>query len=94
MRQKAPAGSDRAKGAQQRAIEMKLEEMLVWYADASGGRMPEAIAEDKRTYRGLVLRWLEPLLPGQENPVLIEEALGDAWTLRLEPIADSPLVKV
>lgn len=84
--------SNRSLRAQQRAIEENLERMTIWYASASGGMVPEALAVDKKTYRGKVLRWLEPLLPGEENPILIEEQLGDNWTLRLE--ASKPEIMV
>lgn len=76
--------SDRAKKAQQKVIEEKLEEMLEYYAGISCGKFPEQIAVDAKTYRGKVLRWVEPLIPGADNVVLIEEVLGDSWTLRFE----------
>ncbi len=87
--------TNRSTRAQQNVIDEKLEEMVLWYAAVSGGKLPN-IAVDDESYkgRGLVLRWLEPLLPGEENPLLVEESLGDSWTLRLEPIASSPLVKL
>ena len=75
--------SNRAKAAQQRVIEEKLEEMIEWYASVSGGKVPD-IHVDVQNHRGRVLRWLEPMIPGVDNPVLIEEALGDSWTLRYE----------
>lgn len=76
--------SNKALKAQKIVIEEKLEEMLVYYAQISGGKVPDHIAEDKKSYRGKVLRWFEPLIPGVDNVVLIEEALGDNWTLRFE----------
>lgn len=82
--------SNRAKRAQNLAIEEKCEEMVLWYLGNSGGKAPESLAVDEKTYRGKTLRWLEPLLPGLQNPVLIEEQLGDCWTLRFEPI-DQPV---
>lgn len=84
--------SNRNVRAQQRVIEEKLEEMVLWYAANSGGKMPEHIAEDKKSYRGMIRRWLEPLLPDMDNPCLIEEALGDWWTLRFEPIRSKLIV--
>lgn len=59
--------------------------MLEWYVSIKADAQP-SICKDEKTYRGKVLYWLEPLLPGEDNPVLIEEALGDSWTLRLEII--------
>ncbi len=90
-----PGTSNRSKKAQIHVIEEKLEEMVLWYAALSGGKIPD-IAVDDQSYKGkgLVLRWLVPLLPGEENPLLIEESLGDSWTLRLVPLASSDLVKV
>ena len=79
--------SNRSKKAQAKVIDEKLEELIVnWYAPASGGKFPDHVAEDRKSYRGKILRWLEPTLPGITNPVLIEETLGDRWTLRLEPM--------
>lgn len=77
--------SNRSQKAQQRVIEEKMEEMIFWYAETSGGKVPDHVCEDKKTYRGKILRWLEPMLAGEKNPVLIEECLGDVWTLRFEP---------
>lgn len=78
--------SNQAKRAQAKAIEWKLEEMLEWYASNSGGKLPEQQCEDKKPYRGIIRRWFEPLLPGLENPCLIEEQLGDYWTLYMVPV--------
>ncbi len=78
--------SNRSFRAQQLAIESVLEDMLIWYAENSGGKLPEERVEDKKTYRGIVRRWFEPLIPGVDNPCLVEEALGDSWTLRVDPI--------
>jgi len=75
--------SNKAKAAQQKVIEEKLEEMIEWYAVESGGKTPD-LHVDEKTYRGKILRWLEPALPGVDNPVLIEECIGDSWTLRFE----------
>lgn len=76
--------SNRAKNAQKNVIEEKVEEMLIWYMENSGGKAPDQMCVDEKTYRGKILRWLEPVLPGVDNPVLIEEQLGDNWTLRFE----------
>lgn len=77
--------SNRNERAQNRAIEQKLAEMLEWYVSIKPDGEPD-ICKDAKAYKGKVLYWLEPILPGVENPVLIEEALGDNWTLRMEPM--------
>jgi len=80
--------TNKAKKAQQRVIEEKLEELALWYVNATGGRIVPTICEDRKTYRGIVMRWLEPLVPLIDNPILIEEALGDSWTLRFDLIGN------
>lgn len=77
--------SNRSKRAQEKVIEEALEEMVLRYLLASGGKPAERVCVDEKTYRGKVLRWLEPLLVEQTNELLIEEVLGDNWTLRTEP---------
>ncbi len=84
--------TNRAQQAQQRAVQMKIHEMTEWYASQAGGKFPDHLAEDKKTYRGKILRWLEPQIPGVDNPILIEESLGDSWTLRFEK--SRPEIKV
>jgi hypothetical protein len=78
--------SNRAHKAQQHVIDEKIEEMTIWYLANNGGIGPNAHAVDKKTYRGLILHWLEPRLPHPDFPILIEEQLGDSWTLRMEPM--------
>lgn len=59
------------------------EKVLLWYLD----RMrtpPERQCEDRKAYGGKVLWWLEPLVPGTPNPVLVEECIGDGWALRID----------
>lgn len=80
--------SNKNKQAQRTSIENSLGEMLEWYVENSGGKIP-TLAEDAKTYRGIVRRWYEPLIPGVENPCLVEEALGDYWTLRMEPVVQN-----
>lgn len=84
--------SNRAKRAQEKVIEEKIEEMGLYYAAISGGKYPEALAVDAKCYRGKILRWLEPQIPGVENILLVEESLGDSWTLRFEKMI--PEIKV
>ena len=76
--------SNRNKKAQQVVVEDKLHEMLEWYVANNAGKGPDHLAVDEKGYRGKVLRWYEPQLPGRDNPILIEESLGDSWTLRIE----------
>ncbi len=74
--------TNRSKKAQKNAIDYALEEILVWYGGASGGKLPEQIYEDKRSYGGKVLRWCHPPVLGVENPVLVESDVG-GWTLQI-----------
>lgn len=83
--------SNRNERAQARAVQAKLGEMHEWYILESGGKMPDGIRKDTKSYRGIRMYWYEPILPGVTNPVLIEEALGDSWSLRLEPFEPKPL---
>lgn len=76
--------SNRAKSAQKRVIADKVEELTIWYLSESQGRPPTHLAEDRKSYNGLILRWLEPKLSHVDNVILIEESLGDSWTLRFE----------
>ena len=71
--------------ARSKAVEKALDELLEWYASASGGKFPEAICEDKKSYRGKIMRWIEPIISDEVNPVLVEEYIGDMWSLRFEP---------
>jgi len=63
--------------------EEKRAEMLDWYLSHSNGRMPECQVEDKKAYRGSVIWYLEPPIPGVRNPMIIEEYIGDNWSLRV-----------
>lgn len=75
--------------AQKKQVEEVLEQMIQeWYAEASGGQFPDHVEEDRKTYKGKVIRWLEPKLPGT-NILLIEEELGGCWTLRTERFEES-----
>jgi len=78
--------SDKNKVAQQKVIEEKLDEMLLYYVANSPPDVVPVLAVDKKSYRGKVLRWFEPLIPGFDNAMLVEETLGDSWTLRFERI--------
>lgn len=71
----------------QAAIEEVLEKMALWYiTNAPIAKDPPVIREDRLTYRGKVLRWIDPPIPLIENPLLVEEYIGDYWTLRVEPL--------
>ncbi len=77
--------SDRSKKAQKHAVEGKMYEMLEWYFENGGA--PEPICcEDKKSYGGIILRWLEPPIVGKQNPVLVERCIGDVWTLAFVPM--------
>lgn len=58
--------------------------IVLWYADNSGGKVPTQQCEDRKAYRGKVIWYLEPPVPCMKNPVMIEEFIGDIWSLRVE----------
>ncbi len=65
-----------------------MESICLWYvANAPLMKDLPTVCVDKKSYRGKVLRWLEPPIPHLTNPVLVEEYIGDIWTLRTEPMA-------
>ncbi len=67
------------------AVELVLEKCLLWYAANSGGKVPEEIRELNYDDGARMLRYLEPALPGLENPVVVEEyTRGRFWTVRIE----------
>lgn len=71
----------------QNARELALCDMLDWYLQESGGRMPEELVRNPKAFRKEIEWWFEPLIPGQVNPLLREYFEGgDKWTLKLEPI--------
>lgn len=67
-----------------RARELKRAEVLTWYLQMSGGILPVQQCEDRKSYKEKVLWWLEPKIPNVPNPIIIEEAIGDGWSLRIE----------
>jgi len=56
--------------------------VLEWYTHHTGGRFPEHQCEDKQGER--VLWWLEPLIPGIDNPVVVEDCPDGDWSIRVE----------
>lgn len=70
----------------QTARETKRVELMTWYLENSNGIPPDNQCEDAKAYRGKVLWWLEPPIPNVTNPLLIEEFIGDGWSLRVEPL--------
>lgn len=62
-------------------VQVKLR-IVNWYVEQTG-RPPENQCEDKKAYGGKVHWWLEPTVPKVSNPILIEEAIGDGWALRV-----------
>lgn len=71
-----------------RAREQKRAELMEWYLENNFQIPPDIQCEDKKAYRGKVLWWLEPPIPNITNPVLIEEFIGDGWSLRVEALND------
>lgn len=76
----------RRAAARDKVRTIKKAEILDWYMANSGGNPPLIQCEDKKSYRGIVLWWLSPPIPNIPNPRLVEEYLGDSWTLRIEPV--------
>lgn len=74
----------RKERARATARQQKRVEIMEWYLASNFGIPPQQQCEDKKSYRGKVLWWLEPPIPNTPNPVLVEEYLGDSWTLRIE----------
>ena len=54
-----------------------------WYLLHSGGKGPEEIREHNED-GNRILRFLEPPIPGVDNPLIIEEMVGNFWTIRVE----------
>lgn len=67
----------------QNAREKIRGEILEWYLQVSG-RLPEQQCEDRKAYKEKVIWWLEPLIPGIKNPVVVEETMGDNWGIRID----------
>ncbi len=73
--------------ARQRAVEYKIAELMEWYLENNFFTPPKEICEDKKAYKGKVLRWYEPKpSTAPSNVVLVEEFIGDSWSLRFEPL--------
>ncbi len=60
------------------------EKILDWYINVSG-MLPQQQCEDIKSYANTVMWWLEPELPGVLNPILVEEEIGDVWTIKIIP---------
>lgn len=69
------------------AREIILSDMLAWYLQESPPGVVPVLCVDKKGYSGMVLRWFEPIIPGIDNPVLVERFEGDSWTLKLDRMA-------
>lgn len=66
-----------------KATAIVLDQCVKWYLEENGGIGPEEIRE--QNYGGeQVFRWLEPALPGRENPVVVEGYTRGFWTVRIE----------
>ena len=72
--------------ARDKVRELKRAEIMEWYLASNRGIPPIVQCEDRKSYRGKVLYWLEPPIPKTPNPRLVEEYIGDSWTLRVELI--------
>lgn len=60
--------------------------LLDWYMQNSGGKPPILQVEDRKSYNGIVMYWLEPKLPDCDNVVMIEEDLEDGYSIRFEKL--------
>ncbi len=68
------------------AVELVLEKCLLWYAANSGGKQPEEIREYNYDDGAMMIRYLEPELPGLDNPVIVESYVRNKfWGVRIEP---------
>lgn len=63
-----------------KAREEILERIASWYVQTSN-MLPVEIVRVPRPYRGQVEYYLEPELPGEQNPVAVEMFIGDSWTM-------------
>lgn len=60
-------------------------DVLEWYR-ATAGREPLQQCEVSKPHDSELHWWLEPEIPGQPTPVVIEqEKLDGQWTIRIEP---------
>jgi hypothetical protein len=73
------------------AREAHRVKIMMWYLDRSGGIPPEVQCEDKRL-NGEVRWHLEPPIPGEVNPRLVERYLGDQWVLFVEPLPGTGII--
>jgi len=66
-----------------KAVAIVVDQCVKWYLQENGGIGPEEIRE--QNYGGeQVFRWLEPPLPGRENPVIVEGYTRGFWGVRIE----------
>ncbi len=68
------------------AIESAMYELLTWYFENGAGAKEPTACEDRRSYGGVVLRWMSPPIPHVLNPVLVERHIGDVWTLEFKAV--------
>lgn len=76
-----------AKNRSAQRMEMR-QRILDWYLQESGGVAPECQCEDAKP-NGTVIWWLDPLIPGVDNPVMVERFIGDAWVVEIQKRKDS-----
>lgn len=62
-----------------------LEKVAEWYVLNNENVLPIEILRVPRPYKGRIEYYFEPPLPGHVNPVVVEEYIGDSWTIRTEP---------
>jgi hypothetical protein len=67
--------------ARNRIIGEYKERILLWYMQFNPNG-PETQCEDRK-YNGEYFWWLEPLIPGEDNPMLHCHSLGDDWGLEI-----------
>ena len=64
--------------------------ILAWYLQESGGVMPKEQCEKEDVY-GEYAWWLEPPIPGVDNPVLVETTAG-GWAISIQRMIIKPKV--
>lgn len=66
-----------------KARRLAREQIFEWYVSVAGC-MPAEQVEDTKAYRDTVCWYLEPPIPGVDNPILIEENIQGVWSIRTE----------
>jgi hypothetical protein len=66
-----------------KAVAIIVDDCVKWYIANNSGVGPEEIREQNYGDE-YVMRWLEPALPGLDNPVIVEGYFRGFYTIRIE----------